>query len=185
MWVKQLRLITTHPLASQPDVRGTRKMERFARIRLVLSIMALAVAYYYLLIYLVGWTSAQPWPGWWFALFPSRRIVVISWMVILHTIAVLSAASPVAVASLLIDRTRALWVGAIAGAIATAASVLPSLAPTIWPLIWNGYPVLFVADQIKLVAAIPLLVWVIGKLSPNHRLEQTRGSTSLKHGGNR
>ena len=155
-----------------------------ARIRLVLGTLLLAAGYFYLLIYLIGWTSARHWPGWWYSLFPTRHIAGITWMVIIHTVGVLFAALPVAVASLLIDRNRALWIGSCAGAIATVVALAPSLAPNIWPLLWNSHPVFFVTDQIKLIGAIPFLIWVIGKASSN-QFERTRSSSSLNVGGNR
>ena len=144
-------------------------MDWFARIRFVFCALMLAGGYYYVLNPVIGWTAAQMWPGWWIALFPTRHIAVVTWTVAMHTSAVFAAAVPIAIVSLLIDRRRALWLGAIAGVIATVLALEPSLAPAIWPLIWNSHPVFFVTDQIKLVAAVPLLVLAIGKVSSNFR----------------
>jgi len=72
------------------------------------------------------------------------------------------------------DRSRALWTGASAGAIATMVLIAPALMSQVWPLIWSSHPVFSVTDQIKLVAAVPLLLWVIQRLSPHPRFQATR-----------
>jgi hypothetical protein len=95
-------------------------------------------------------------------------------MVILHSAAVLSAALPVAVASLLIDRNRAVLIGTLAGASAVVIALLLSLTPAIWPVIWNSHPVFFITDQIKLIVAVPFVAWII-RSAFNNRLDRTRG----------
>jgi hypothetical protein len=136
-------------------------MELSVRIRLGLAAAVLAVVYYYLLIYLIGWSPLLQWPAWWIRAFPTRQIAIVIWLVSVHTLAVLSAAFPVALASVVIARNRAALLGAVAAVLATAWAILPSLSPTIWPLIWNNHPVYFITDQIKLLVAVPFLVWVI------------------------
>lgn len=139
-------------------------MERSVRLRLVLAAPVLAAIYYYLLIFLIGWTSASPWPSWWFGIFPNRHMAVVTWMVGSHTIGVFSAAIPIAVAAVLIVREQATLLGIIVGVIATTFGVLPSLSPDIWPLIWNNHPIYFITDQIKLLLAVPIAAWIIRKL---------------------
>jgi hypothetical protein len=141
---------------------------RHAGIRLALSVVVLTPAYYCLLIFIVGWTSAVPWPTWWLELFPSRRAGVIVWAVSLHTIGVFSAALPVAIASVVVARKHAWQLGGIVAFRATVAALLPSLSPEIWPLIWSSQPVLFVTDQIKLIVAVPLVAWIVGSASSNN-----------------
>jgi hypothetical protein len=75
--------------------------------------------------------------------------------------------------------------GLIAGSIATVAAVVPSLNPTIWPLIWNNHPVFFVTDQIKLIAAVPFVAWVLRGASSNNRFERSRVASSVSEGGSR
>jgi hypothetical protein len=53
-------------------------------------------------------------------------------MVSLHTIAVFSAALPIAVAAVVIVREKAALPGAIVGVLVTTLAVLPSLSPDIW-----------------------------------------------------
>jgi hypothetical protein len=139
-------------------------MERSVRLRLGLAAPVLAALYYYLLIFLIGWTSTRFWPSWWFGLFPSRHIAAVTWLVGLHTIGVFSAALPIAVAAVVIVRERAAMLGLIVGVIATTFAVLPSLSPDIWPLVWSSHPIFFITDQIKLLAAVPFAALIIRKL---------------------
>jgi hypothetical protein len=156
-----------------------------ARVRFAVVAVLLSVVYYYLLIYIVGWMSAQRLPGWWLGAFPSRHVGLTIWLIAEHSVAVLSAAVPVGVAAVLLFRQSAVQLGLIAGSIATAASVVPSLTPTIWPLIWSNHPVFFVTDQIKLIAAVPFVAWVLRGASSNNRLERSRVTSSVSQGGSR
>ena len=128
---------------------------------------------------------ARPWPGWWFGVFPNRHIAGVTWLVTVHTVAVLSAALPVAIASVVIARDRATRLGAAAGVLATAAGIIPALSPNIWPLIWNNHPVFFITDQIKVIAAVPFIAWVLFRASSNNRFERSRVASSVSQGGSR
>jgi len=156
-----------------------------ARVRFAVVAVLLSVVYYYLLIYIVGWMSAQRLPGWWFRAFPSSHVGLRIWLVAEHSVAVLSAALPVGVAAVLCSRQNAVQLGLIAGSIATVAAVVPSLNPTIWPLVWNNHPVFFVTDQIKLIAAVPFVAWVLRGASSNNRFERARVASSVSEGGSR
>jgi hypothetical protein len=156
-----------------------------ARIRFALTAAVLAVAYFYLLVCLIGWISARPLPGWWLGVFSSRHIGVITWVVGLHTAAVLAAALPIAVSALVLARKNAVQLGLLAAALATAAAVIPSLSPTILPLIWASEPVFFITDQVKLIAAVPILAWVLRAASSNNRFERSRGAASVGQGEGR
>jgi hypothetical protein len=140
-------------------------MERSIRLRLVLAALILVAMYSYLLVLLIGLTSARHWPSWWFSVFPSRHFAVVAWMVALHTVGVLSAAVPVALAAVIIERRKAVVLGAIVGFLATVLTVFPSLSPSIWPIVWNSHPFFFITDQIKLIVAVPLAAWLIRRLS--------------------
>jgi hypothetical protein len=145
-------------------------MDRSVRFRLVLAAPVLGAAYYYLLIFLIGWTSATPWPSWWIGSFPSRHMAALIWIIGSHTIGVLSAAIPIAIAAVLIVREQAMLLGIVAGVIATILGVLPSLTPDIWPLVWNSHPIYFITDQIKLLVAVPITIWIIRRLMPQSGL---------------
>ena|SRR5258708_7886129 len=145
-------------------------MDRSVRFRLVLAAPVLAAINYYLLIFLIGWTSASPWPSWWIGTFPNRHMAVLIWIIGSHTIGVFSAAIPIAIAAVLIVREQAMLLGIIVGVVATIVGVLPSLTPDIWPLIWNSHPIYFITDQIKLLVAVPVAVWIIRWLMPQSGL---------------
>jgi hypothetical protein len=153
-----------------------------ARIRFALTAAVLAAAYFYLLVFLIGWMSVHQRPGWWLGVFPSRYIAAITWLVVLHTSAVLSAALPVALAAVVLARQKAVQLGLIAAALATAAAIIPSLSSTIWPIIWNSHPVFFVTDQIKLIVAVPFIAWVLRSASSNNRFERSRVASSVDQG---
>jgi hypothetical protein len=156
-----------------------------ARIRFALTAAVLAVAYFYLLVYLIGLTSARPLPGWWLGVFSNRHIGVITWVVGLHTAGVLAAALPIAVSALVLARKNAVQVGLLAGALATAAAVIPSLSPTILPLIWASEPVFFITDHVKIIAAVPILAWVLRAASSKNRFDRLRGAASVRQGEGR
>jgi hypothetical protein len=103
-------------------------MERSVRLRLVLAAPVLAALYFYLLVLLIGWTSAQHWPSWWFGVFPSRHFAAITWMVVLHTIGVFSAAVPIAPVYFVTDQIKLLV------AVPFAASLIRKLSAS------NGLP---------------------------------------------
>ena len=157
-----------------------------ARIRFSLAALALAVGYFYLLIYLIGWMTAHHWPSWWFEVFPSRHVGAVTWLVILHTSAVLLAALPIGIAAVIVARKEAVLLGLIAASLATVAAVAPLLAPSIWPIVWSGHPVFFVTDQIKLVVAVPFVAWVLRRAFSNNRFERPRGvAASVSQGADR
>jgi MFS family permease len=156
-------------------------MNLTARIRFSLAALALAAAYFYLLIYIIGWMSAHHWPTWWFDVFPSRHVGAVMWLVTLHTAAVLLAALPIGIAAVIIGRRRAVLLALVAAALATLGSIAPSFAPTIWPNVWS-HPLFFVTDQIKLVVAVPFIAWVLRAASSNNRFERSRGASSVGQG---
>jgi hypothetical protein len=120
--------------------------------------------------------SVRQRPGWWLGVFPTRYVAAITWLIVLHTAAVLCAALPVAVAAVVLVRQRAVQLGLVVAVLATAVAIIPSLSSTIWPIIWNSHPVFFVTDQIKLVVAVPFIAWVLRSASSNNRFERSRGS---------
>lgn len=158
-------------------------MNAAARIRFVLCAVILAAVYYYLLVYLVGLMSTSQRPEWWLGVFSSRRVAALSWLVVLHTSAVLSAAVPIAVTAVFIARAEAILLGFVAAVLATAVAVAPSFSSTIWPVIWSSHPIFFVTDQVKLIVAVPFIAWVLRAASSNKRFERSRGLASSMNKG--
>ena len=139
-------------------------MDRSFRLCLALAAPVLGAAYYYLLIFLIGWTSASPWPSWWIGALPNRHIAALIWVIGSHTVGVFSAVIPVAIAVVFLVRAQAMLLGIIVGVIGTSLGVIPSLTPDIWPLVWNTHSIYFITDQIKLLVAVPVAIWIIQKL---------------------
>ena len=154
-------------------------------IRFILATVVLGFIYFNLLVHLIGWMSTHERPGWWLGMFPTRRSGALGWLVLLHTAAVLSAALPVAVAAVIITRSRAVLLALAAAVLATAVAVVPSLSSTIWPIIWTSSPILFVTDQAKLIFMVPFIAWVLRAASANNWFERSRAASSVSQGGSR
>jgi hypothetical protein len=148
-------------------------MERSARLRLGLTALALGALYFYLLLYLIGWTSWHHWPSWWYGAFPSRHSAGVAWIIILHTAGVLSAAVPVAIAAVVIMRREAVLLAAIVGVLGSALGLLSSIDSNVWPLFWTSHPIFVVTDPIKIIAAVPLTAWLIRRISSRSKLSTT------------
>jgi hypothetical protein len=151
-------------------------MDRSVRLRLILAAPTLGAVYYYLLIFMIGLTSATPWPSWWTGTLPNRHVAALIWIIGSHTIGVFSAAIPVAFATVLVLRKQAMLLGIIVGFIATILAVLPSVTHDIWPLVWNNHPIFFITDQVKLLVAVPVAVWIIRKLAPSSGAPRSRAT---------
>jgi hypothetical protein len=82
---------------------------------------------------------------------------------LLHTAGILLAAAPVATAAVLVDRRRAMSLGAFASAAATAFAFVWSVHPEILQLLWNSQWLFLSADLLKIAAAVPVLIWIIAK----------------------
>ena len=145
-------------------------MDRSVRLRLILAAPVLGAMYYYLLIFLIGFTSATPWPSWWIGALPNRHVAALIWIIGTHTMGVLFAAFPIAFATMRVLRKQAMLLGIIVGVIATIFAIFPSLRQDIWPLVWNNHPIFFVTDQIELLVAVPIAISIMRKLAPKSAL---------------
>ncbi|HEY2808497.1 MAG TPA: hypothetical protein VGI91_06855 [Steroidobacteraceae bacterium] len=134
-------------------------------LRFWISAVLLAAAYYFLLIELVGFASTLKWPNWWLDVFGSSQGAKDAWIIATYTLGVLAAAVPVALGALL--NTRAFLMGMVASALAVAVAAYPSFRPDIWALIWANHPGYFFLDQLKMLVAVPLLVWLFRWLPSN------------------
>jgi hypothetical protein len=145
-------------------------MDRSVRFRVILAAPVLGAVYYYLLIFMIGLTSATPLPAWWIGTLPNRHVAALFWIIGTHTVGLFFAAFPIAFATVLVLRKQAMLLGIIVGVIATILAVLPSLTHDIWPLVWNNHPIFFITDQIKLLVAVPVAIWIIRKVVPKSAL---------------
>jgi hypothetical protein len=90
-------------------------MDRTVTVRLLPAVAVLGAMYYCLLAFLIGLTAAIPWPSWWIGVFHDRHIGGLAWIIGSHTIGVFSAATPIAVVSVLINRGLAGLLGLAVG----------------------------------------------------------------------
>ena len=51
-----------------------------------------------------------------------------------------------------------------AAALSWLVALLPETTPELWPLAWGAHPVFLVTDQLKIIVAMPVLVWLLRKL---------------------
>ena len=143
-------------------------------IRFCASLALLTTLYYFLLIWLLGYTSALGWPKWWLTLFGMGRGAKVAWIIATHTFSVLCAALPIALCALL-DR-RALLLGTLVAVLTAVLIIYPSLRPEIWALIQANHPGYFVVDSARIVVAVPVLIYLLRRMPSNKRLERPLSS---------
>jgi hypothetical protein len=138
------------------------------RIVLLIACIGLLYAYHYALVWGTGHALTLPIPSAWRASFPTRLSGTLTWMILVHTLAVLIVSIPFA---LFIAR----FGGRPAPAIALAFTVvffaifsLPALIEFFGTLPIRQRIVTGL-DQIKLILVLPLLVWLMRKLPSNNR----------------
>ncbi len=153
--------------------------------RFALAALILGAAYYYWLIYLLGWLNSHERPAWWVGLFSTRLIGALGWLIALHTTAVLLAALPVAFAAVIFMRTKAVLLALTAAVLVAATDVVLVSNSSFWPIIWNDHPMLFVTDHLKIVVAAPLIACVLRAAWPDNWFERLRGEPSGSPGGSR
>jgi hypothetical protein len=142
-------------------------MKVLSGIRVALMVVVLAAAYDYFLLHISDFLTALAWPHWWMSAFPTRSIAAQSWLIGIHTSIVLLAAAPVALASLWLLPTRTALLAALAGLAVAVVEVLPATTPELWRVVWGAHPVFFVTDNLKIIFAMPLLVWLLRRLPSN------------------
>jgi hypothetical protein len=125
-------------------------------------------AYQYALVWGTGHALALSIPAAWSASFPSRLSGTLTWMILVHTLAVLVVSVPFA---LLIARFGGPHAPVIALAITAALFAVFSLPPLIefFGTMPPRMRVVNVLDQIKLILMLPLLVLLMRKLPSNNR----------------
>ena len=138
------------------------------RILFLIACAGLLYAYQYALVWTTGHALALTIPPVWSASFESRLSGTLSWMIVVHTLAVLVVSMPFA---LLIAR----FGGPHAPAIALAFTVglfavfsLPGLIEYFGTMSARAR-VVTVFDQIKLILILPLMVLLIVRLPSNLR----------------
>jgi hypothetical protein len=142
-------------------------------IRAGIAVAVLAIAYYYLLLYVIGYAMTIHWPSWWYVALPKGKAAAQLWLVVLHTSAVLIAAAPVALLSRVVLYRRRVLLTAAAGVVAVVALNLPAY-PDAFALSWKQHPIFLITDNLKCLLAVPLLAWLLGAAPSNNSLERSR-----------
>ena len=135
---------------------------------LVIACAGLLFAYQYALVLGTGYALALPPPSGWRASFPTHLSGSLTWLILVHTFAVLIVSVPFA---LLIARFGGPRAPVIALAITAALFALFSLPPFIefFGIMSPRTRVVTAFDQIKLILVLPVLVWLMRKLPSNNR----------------
>ena len=129
------------------------------------------MAYYYLLVYSIGYLTAMLWPTWWIGIFPSKLIAVRVWLFVMHTCAILLSAAPVALLVRLLIPTHRVLICLCAAAVALVAGNLP-LHLDLLVMSWTQHPVVSVMDVLKVLLALPFLAWAFRVAPSNPSLER-------------
>lgn len=135
-------------------------------------IFALIFVYLYILPNVIAYGLALPSPAWWAAMFPTRLSAVLTWTFLCHTAAILLASLPLALIITSLYPRR--WLAA-AFAVSLALfglEVVPGLIDT-FAATSVRMKVIDILDSIKLVGTLPLLVWVIRRLSFKYHVERS------------
>ncbi len=130
------------------------------RLRLGLAVVALATAYYFLLLYAIGYGMTFHWPEWWYSVLPEGEVSARLWLVVLHTTAVLIAAMPTALLCLWLLPAGRVVLSATAALLAVITLNLPVI-PELLAASWSQHPVFLLADNLECLVAVPLLVWLL------------------------
>lgn len=135
--------------------------------RIALTGLAIGIAWVYLYAFImaIGYAAALPISSRWVALFPTHRAAVLTWMVMWHTLAVLIVSAPFALFIQRVYGRRGVVV-----ALLVTLSVFGLQASYLGEL-FHGQPlrlqIVAAFDQVKLLAVLPLLVWIFSRLLSN------------------
>ena len=141
--------------------------------RKVAVVVGATALYWGLLYYVVGYSfAAVPGPRILEPLLGSYRSAALTWVQLVHTLAVLVAAIPVALLlRLVVGRT--FWISFVPGLLCAAFDPLFSLleaSPGVH--LSTTATVFLVLDVLKIVLAVPLVLWVVNTLPSSNRLQR-------------
>jgi hypothetical protein len=141
---------------------------RGKRIVLLIALIGLLYAYEYALAWGIGHALALPIPSGWRGSFPTRLSGTLSWIILMHTLAVVFVSIPFA---LLLERFGGARAPLVALALTVTLFLVFSLVPAIafFGTLPSRTKLVTAFDYSKLVLVLPLLVWLIRKLPSNNR----------------
>ncbi len=140
---------------------------------LVLAAMGVGLAWLYMWVVPVAtiYAGALSVPAWWGPLFTSRSSGILTWLVTVHTLAVLFASLPFALAIDFIYGRAGVWVALGITIGVYSLTTLPSAASYFGTSALRLKAVTLF-DAVKLIGLLPALVWVIYTLPSNYRVER-------------
>jgi hypothetical protein len=140
---------------------------------------ALMSLYLIVFVYVVAFVAAQPTPMWWSGLFPSYRSGALTWLMLFHGVGVLLLSLPFAFVIDRVFRSYGVWVAlALTTVIAFVAEVPDGLRSAAYFAKWH-----WIVDMVELIGVLPVLVYILRRLTSNNRLERSRGASSVSQGG--
>ncbi len=158
-------------------------------IRIVRAALAVGLAWLYMWVVPIAtvYAGALSAPSWWSLLFPSRGSGILTWLVTVHTCAVLLASLPFALAIEFVYGRTGVWIALALTVAVYSVTTLPSALS-----FFGGSPLrlklVTLFDAAKLVGTLPALVWILSVLPPKYRIERRstprlpHSSVSTRHG---
>ena len=143
-------------------------------IRRTVVVVSATVLYYGLLYYVVGYSfTAVPGPRILEPLLGSYRSAALTWVQLVHTLAVLVAAIPVALLLRLV-LGHVLWLSFVPGLLCAAFDRLYSILYASAQVHLSTTAIAFlIVDVLKIVLAVPLILWLLNMLPSNNRLQRS------------
>jgi hypothetical protein len=143
--------------------------------RIMLVVFAVDLAWLYIWVVPVAtiYATALSIPSWWGPLFPSRSIGILTWLVTVHTFAVLFSSLPFALAIDFLYGRKGVRVALTISVVVYSLTTLPSVVSFFGtsPL---RLKVVTLFDAAKLVGCLPALAWGISALPSNYRIERRK-----------
>ena len=142
--------------------------------RKIAVVVGATALYWGLLYYVVGYSfAAVPGPRILEPLLGSYRSAALTWVQLVHTLAVLVAAIPVALLLRLVAG-RAFWISFVPGLLCAAFDPLFSVLDASPRAHLSTTAMAFLLiDVLKIALAVPLVLWVLNTLPSNNRLQRS------------
>jgi hypothetical protein len=145
------------------------------RLRVPLTILGLAILFYFLSSISMERMPFALLPSWWMGMWASHRWGVYTWFGLLNVTGAVLAAIPIAILLRLLierNRVRAAFIVGVITALVVTGSGIREYSPFSGPAIALMDLELFLA----FVLAVPLLIWLLRALPRNERIAESRQS---------
>ena len=141
--------------------------------RILLAALGFGLAGLYMWVVPVAtiYAEALPVPTLWGPLFLSHSSSILAWLVTIHTVTVLFASLPFALAIDFFYGRAGVWVALAITVVVYSLTTLPSAASYFGTSALR-LKVITLFDAVKLIGILPALVWAINALPSNYRIER-------------